>query len=142
MSGSIGTKDSLIDNAIDIFMKPIKEWDRTRAPRGLGNKLTTTRAAEETNTSRIFLDHGGLEAWLAYSLATEGKTHFPGRHEMSKTVKAFQALPFDDRSRAAVRLAGKLASDEVPTTTRDRIRFILIDLEKRCELCHPLASPY
>ena len=126
-SQSFGTKDSIIEAAIKIFIEQIEKWDRKRAPPGLGKKLATTRAAEQTNTARIFLDHGGFTAWLAYSLATEGKAHFHGRLERDNTIKAFQALPFNDRLRTAERVAGK----EIPTTVSEHIHAISKRLEDK-----------
>jgi len=92
-SQNFRTKESIIEAAIKIFIEQIEKWDRKRAPPGLGKKLAITRAAEQTNTARIFLDRGSFAAWLAYSLATEGKAHFHGRLERDNTIKAFQALP-------------------------------------------------
>lgn len=41
-------------------------------------KLQQARVADATRTDRIFFDNGGLNAWIAYFLATEGKAHFKG----------------------------------------------------------------
>jgi hypothetical protein len=56
------TKDSIIEAVIKIFTEQIEKWDSKQAPPGLAKKLATTRAAEQTNTARIFLDHRGFVA--------------------------------------------------------------------------------
>jgi hypothetical protein len=134
-SQNFRTKDSIIEAAIKIFIEQIEKWDRKRAPPGLGKKLATTHAAEQTNTARIFLDHGGFAAWLAYSLATEGKAHFHGRLERDNTIKTFQALPFNDRLRTAERVAGK----EIPTAVSEHIHAISKRLEDKGESSHHSA---
>jgi len=88
-SQNFKTKDSIIEAAIEIFIKQIKKWDRKRASPGVVKKFATTRVAKETNTARIFLDHGSFAAWLAYFLSTEGTAHFRGRLERDNTVKDF-----------------------------------------------------
>ncbi|KFX86076.1 hypothetical protein V490_09241 [Pseudogymnoascus sp. VKM F-3557] len=126
-SQNFTTKDSIIEAAIKIFTEQIEKWDRKRAPPGLAKKLATTRAAEQTNTARIFFDYGGFAAWLAYSLATEGKAHFHGRLERDNIIKAFQALPFNDRLRTAERVAGV----ETPTAVSEHINAIIKRLEDK-----------
>lgn len=70
-------------------------------------KFQQTRIADATGTSRIFFDNGGLKAWIAYFLATEGKAHFKGRRDRSVTIAAFQQLPAADRVNVAKAVAGK-----------------------------------
>jgi hypothetical protein len=130
-SQNFRTKDSIIKAAIKIFIEQIKKWDRKRAPPGVAKKLATTCAAEQTNTARIFLDHGSFAAWLAYSLSTEGTAHFRGRLERNNTVKDFQALPLDDRLRTAKIVAERVASNEIPTTTSNQIQVLSKRLEEK-----------
>lgn len=56
-------------------------------------------------TSRIFLDIGGLKAWLAYFLATEGKAHFKGRQDRTATLAAVQKLSLGEKSTIAREVA-------------------------------------
>ncbi len=79
---------SIIKATINILVQPLRdEWKRQRAPQGLKRKLLETRTSEATATARIFLDHGGFKAWIAYFLATEGKAHFKGRHDTVASEK-------------------------------------------------------
>jgi hypothetical protein len=66
---------------------------------------------------------------LAYLLATKGKAHFHGRLERDNTIKAFQALPFNDRLRTAERVAGV----EIPTAVSEHIQAISKRLEDKGE---------
>lgn len=108
---AIGTisapNQSIINATINILVQLLRdEWKRQRAPQGLRRKLLETRTSEATVTARIFLDHGGFKAWIAYFLATEGKAHFKGRHDRAVTIAAFENLSSDDRINAARRVAG------------------------------------
>jgi hypothetical protein len=62
-------------------------------------------------------------------LATEGKAHFHGRLERDNTIKAFQALPLNDRLRTAERVAGV----EIPTAISEHIQAISKRLEDKSE---------
>jgi len=104
-SQNISTKASIIAAAVEVFAQQTQQWKRKRAPPGLEKKLKATRIADRTTTARILLDYGGFGAWLAYTLATEGKAHFNGRLHQENTIKTFKALPFSDRVNAAQRLA-------------------------------------
>lgn len=128
-SQNIGTKASIIAAAIKVFAQQIQQWNRKRAPPGLEKKLEATRIADRTTTARILLEYGGFEAWLAYSLATEGKAHFNGRLHQENTIKAFKALPFNDR----VNTAQRLAQLELPTAARRHIYRISRRLESKGE---------
>lgn len=130
-SQNFRTKDSIIEAAIKIFIEQIKKWDRKRAPPGVAKKLATTRAAEQTNTARIFLDHGSFAAWLAYSLSTEGTAHFRGRLERDNIIKDFQALPLDDRLRTAKIVAERAAGNEIPTAASNQIQILYKRLEDK-----------
>jgi hypothetical protein len=90
-SQAIGTKASIIAAAVKIFAQQVQQWNRKRAPRGIQKKLEATRTADQTTTARILLDYGGFVAWLAYSLATDGKAHFNGRLHRDNTINAFKA---------------------------------------------------
>ncbi|KAL5313253.1 hypothetical protein ACEPPN_018986 [Leptodophora sp. 'Broadleaf-Isolate-01'] len=132
-SQNIGTKASIIAAAIKVFAQQIQQWNRKRAPPGLEKKLEATRIADRTTTARILLEYGGFEAWLAYSLATEGKAHFNGRLHQENTIKAFKALPFNDR----VNTAQRLAQLELPTAARRHIYRISRRLESKGLLTDP-----
>lgn len=122
-----GTKASIIRAATEVFARQIQQWDRKRAPRMLEPKLTAARNADQTTTARILLDHGGFVAWLAYFLATEGTAHFNGRLRQDNSIKAFRALPFNDR----VRTARHLAHLKVPSAAEIHIRRIRRRLEDK-----------
>lgn len=74
-------------------------------PPRLKKKFLETRALYSSSTSRIFLDHGGFQAWLAYFLATEGKAHFKGRHARLSVLAAFTRLTSDEQANVARRVA-------------------------------------
>ncbi|KAF1963882.1 hypothetical protein BU23DRAFT_640222 [Bimuria novae-zelandiae CBS 107.79] len=126
-SQSTGTKASIIAAAIEVFTRQIEQWKRKRAPPGLEQKLRATRNADRMTTARILLDYGGFVAWVAYSLATEGKAHFKGRLRQENTIKAFKALPFKDR----VNTARTLARLELSSATRRHIYHISSRLEDK-----------
>lgn len=128
-SQSSGTKASIIAAATEVFTRQIKQWKRKRAPPGLEEKLRATRNADRTTTARILLDYGGFVAWIAYSLATEGKAHFKGRLHQENIIKAFKALPFKDR----LNTARALAHLELSHETRRHILRISSRLEDKGE---------
>lgn len=84
------------------------------------NKFQQTRIADPTVTSRVFFDNGGLKAWIAYFLVTEGKAHFKGRRHRSATITAFQQLPVADKANVAKKVARK----EPHPSVREAIRTI------------------
>ncbi|KAF2194749.1 hypothetical protein K469DRAFT_650684 [Zopfia rhizophila CBS 207.26] len=96
------SNQSIIEATIKIFAQQLKaEWKRLRAPQGLKKKFLEARTTKATATARIFLDHGGFKAWVAYFLATEGKAHFKGRHDRTVTLARFQILSLNARINAA-----------------------------------------
>jgi hypothetical protein len=128
-SQNVVTKTSLIAAAIEVFTQQIQQWKRKRAPPGLEKKLKSTRIADRTTTSRILLDYGGFVAWLAYCLATDGKAHFNGRLRQDNIIKAFEALPFNDR----VNAAGSLARLDLAPAAKAHIQRISRRLEDKGE---------
>lgn len=83
-------------------------------------KFQQTRIADAAGTARIFFDNGGLKAWIAYFLATEGKAHFKGQRDRSVTINAFQQLPAADKAKVAKAIASKQPDPSV----RDAIHII------------------
>lgn len=67
------SSESIIKASIAIFKGHLLQR-RQRAPRGSETALAKAYALEETTTERIFLDHGGKEAWLAFYCARQHPT--------------------------------------------------------------------
>jgi hypothetical protein len=110
-----------VKDSVGIFEQQLRnKWVRQKIPKGMKKKLQQTRIADATGTARIFFDNGGLKAWIAYFLATEGKAHFKGRHDRSVTIAAFQQLPVADKVKVAKAVAGKQPHSSV----REAIRII------------------
>jgi hypothetical protein len=96
----------IIEGSITIFEQLLKnEWKRQWTPKKLREKLLEIHTSKSTVTARIFLEHGGFKAWIAYFLATEGKAHFKGRHDRTISLAEFQKLSVDDLINAARRVA-------------------------------------
>jgi len=99
--------------ARDVFARQLQQWTRSRAPRWIHAAMTVTRSAALDDTRRIFLDSGGLVAWLAYSLATQGEAHFAGRRQQHDIIRKFTTLPLGNRVGTARYLARISLSPEV-----------------------------
>lgn len=96
------TQQTIIQQASEIFGKQLLQaWNRQRTPQKLKRRFFEARASDSTSTSRIFLDHGGFQAWFAYFLATEGKAHFKGRHDRLSVLTAFKRLTSDEQANVA-----------------------------------------
>jgi hypothetical protein len=99
------SNQSPIEVLITILTRQLEsKWVSQRAPKGLRKTLVETRACEETATERIFLDHGGMAAWVAYFRATYGN-HIAGQRVPEKILAAFQRVSVQDRIEAARRVA-------------------------------------
>jgi hypothetical protein len=94
-----------IEALITILTQQLQhKWVSERAPKGLQKTLAETRACEATATERIFLDNGGMAAWVAYFRATYGN-HIVGQRFPEKILTAFQKVSVQDRINAARRVA-------------------------------------
>lgn len=82
-------------------------------------KFQQTRIADASATTRVFFDSGGLKAWIAHFLATEGKAHFKGRHDRSVTIAAFQKLSVVDKENIAKAVANKQPHPSVEEAIRN-----------------------
>lgn len=97
---------NIIKESIKIFADQLEtNWTRKRAPQKLRLHLLNTLNSEATVTARIFLEHGGFRAYVAYFLATHGKAHFHGRQNRAKTIATFLKLSLSDRIGAARKVA-------------------------------------
>lgn len=104
VEGSPSESGEITEAAFRIFAQQLEvEWNRQRTPKQLKKRLLETRTTGDVHTARIFLDHGGFKAWLAYFLATEGRVHFKGRQRMSHIIAEFNKLPQDERIKTAQR---------------------------------------
>ncbi|PGG94933.1 hypothetical protein AJ80_10085, partial [Polytolypa hystricis UAMH7299] len=130
------SKEFIIENAVNFCTEQIRNWNRKRAPPALGKKLARTHATESTSTARIFLQHGGFVAWLAYNLATEGKAHFQGRLKRHNIMQRFRTLPFDYRVGAARRVA----DFAIPVAVSEHILAIHKGLENNGVATNSLGS--
>jgi hypothetical protein len=95
-----------IEASISILIQQLKsKWVSERAPKGLQKTLAETRTTHKiTTTERIFLDHGGIAAWVAYFRATYGN-HIVGKRFPQNILSAFQKVTVQDRISAAKRVA-------------------------------------
>ncbi|KAJ5570023.1 uncharacterized protein N7459_009453 [Penicillium hispanicum] len=80
---------------------------RQKIPKGTKKKLQQIGVSDATGADRIFFDNGGLNAWIAFLLTTEGQAHFNGRHNRSVTIAAFQQLPTADKAKVVKAVASK-----------------------------------
>ncbi|KAJ1708854.1 hypothetical protein NYO67_8958 [Aspergillus flavus] len=130
------TRQTIIEQASEIFGKQLLQaWNRQRTLPRLKKKFLETRALGSSSTSRIFLDHGGFQAWLAYFLATEGKAHFKGRHDRLSVLAAFTRLTSDAQANVARRVADvrphhtvSSAIEKIPQIFAKQGRFELKDI--------------
>lgn len=109
-AASDATEDSpseigeITEAAFQVFARQLEvAWTRQRTPKRLKKRLLETRTTDNTHTARVFLDHGGFKAWLAYFLATEGKVHFNGRQRRNHIITEFNQLSQDERIKTAHR---------------------------------------
>jgi hypothetical protein len=104
VEGSPSESGRITEAAFRILAQQLEvAWTRQRIPKQLKKRLLETRTTGDAHTARIFLDHGGFKAWLAYFLATEGKVHFKGRQRRSHIIAGFNKLPQGERIKMAQR---------------------------------------
>lgn len=104
VEGSPSENGETTEAAFRIFAQQLEvAWTRQRTPKQLKKKLLETRTTGDAHTARIFLNHGGFKAWLAYFLATEGRVHFKGRQRRSQIIADFNQLPQGERIKTAQR---------------------------------------
>jgi hypothetical protein len=64
------SNQSAIEASVTILTGELQQH-RQRVPKGSEKALAKASTLEETATERIFLDHGGKGAWLAFYCATQ-----------------------------------------------------------------------
>jgi hypothetical protein len=95
-----------IEASIAILTQQLQhEWKHGRTPKGLEAAFVEALNLEETTTERIFLDHGGKTAWLAYFRATH---HVQGEPAKKTALAPLHELSAQDRINAARRVGGSV----------------------------------
>jgi hypothetical protein len=102
MTNALQSTSTSSQSIIELLLRNVETaWDRKNLPKGIEGRLSKARAAEQSSTERILLDHGGMVTWVAYVRATHGKVHFKGQHSQNAIIAAFEELSEHDRKLVA-----------------------------------------
>ncbi|RSL64777.1 hypothetical protein CEP54_004605 [Fusarium duplospermum] len=82
------------------------ERNSTRFPHGLRQFLQTVRSEQTVpaSTPRIFLDHGGIQALVAYFVVKPGTAHASGNEALRRRFAELDNLSVTDREQLAQRI--------------------------------------
>ncbi|PVH68582.1 hypothetical protein DL98DRAFT_522677 [Cadophora sp. DSE1049] len=90
------------DNASITILTAYLQNNLQRVPKGAEKALAEAPKLKNTTTERIFLDHGGKQAWLAFY----GVTKFTRRVSERTTIKSFRKLSVKTQKEVARRVGG------------------------------------
>jgi hypothetical protein len=97
------SSQSIIKTSVAIITGQLQQ-DRKRLPKGAEKALAKASTLEETTTARIFLDHGGKEAWLAFYCAV----HFSRKNSERTAIASFLQASAADQKEVARRVHGSV----------------------------------
>ena len=102
--------NDLEDERVKLLVDQLK--NSQRAPKTLADSWTETSGhAPGSSTARIFLDEGGLGAWLAYFLtknAADVQYHFHGKAGCSRLIANLEEATVESRKLLAADVASKI----------------------------------
>lgn len=108
------------DSDIELLLEVIKS--RQKFPRACIEGYDTIKKSDPNSTERIFLENGGISAWLAYAVtrrAAESTAHATGKAKRQRLIERIEAQSANIRRELATKVATAIQPE------RDRIESIV-----------------
>lgn len=89
----------------------LRQLDVVEKPRGISAAWDHVQQSDANSTAKIFLDHGGTPAWLAYHLAKQNiikAAHISGKAACKRLIDAIENETIESRKFLAVEVASAL----------------------------------
>lgn len=108
------------DTDIELLLEVVQS--RQKFPRACIEALDEIKESDPNSTERIFLESGGISAWLAYAVtkrAAESAAHATGKAKRQRLIARIEAQNVDTRREIATKVATAVQPE------RDRIESIV-----------------